>query len=96
MEQSPPDRGPDDLARDRRRRSDREPPRKVIPGFKQTVREFMASKTNWTGLTMTASAGVAYLTGELSASAALTPALTGVSLLFIRDALADKRGRDDR
>lgn len=94
MEHAPHTRRAADRARDRGRRGDSESPRKVIPGFKQTVREFVASKTNWTGITMTASAGVAYLTGELSASAALTPALTGISLLFIRDALADKRGRD--
>lgn len=67
------------------------PERRPIPGFRQCPREFWSHKTNWTGLIAIITAVVAWQMGEMSTTAALTQGLGGLSLLFIRDALAGGR-----
>jgi len=56
--------------------------------FKQTVKDFFKSKTNWTAVTMIIAAIVGYFTKEFTASVAITQIFGGFGLLFIRDAIA--------
>ena len=56
--------------------------------FKQTIKEFFKSKTNWTSVTMIVAAIVGYFTNEFTASATITQIFGGLGLLFIRDAVA--------
>lgn len=56
--------------------------------FKQTIKEFFKSKTNWTAVTMIVAAIVGYLTKEFTASAAINQMFGGLGILFIRDAVA--------
>lgn len=60
----------------------------TIKIFKQNVRQFLASKTNWTGLTMIVSAFIGYQTGAMDAVSAWQTAASGLGLIFIRDAIA--------
>lgn len=66
-----------------------------VVGFKQTVRDFMRSKTNWTAITAIATAGMGYLTGDYALPAAMGQALGGLSMLFVRDAIAGMARGDD-
>lgn len=63
---------------------------KRIRGFKQTLRQFAASKTNWTAITAVAVAVAGYLTQEYSLANAISQILGGFALLFVRDAIAGK------
>lgn len=56
--------------------------------FHQDIKEFFSSKTNWTAITMIIVAVVGYIAKEYTLASALTQALTGVGMLFIRDAIA--------
>lgn len=60
---------------------------KKIVGFKQTVREFLASKSNWTGLTMIIGGAIG-LYQKADVSTSVTAIMGGLSLLFIRDGIA--------
>mgnify|MGYP001201317879 FL=1 len=56
--------------------------------FNQSSKDFFTSKTNWTALTMIIVAIAGYIAKEYTLSNALTQALTGLGMLFIRDAIA--------
>jgi len=56
--------------------------------FKQNLSEFFHSKTNWTGIAMMAGAIAGYLTETADPAAAAESFMLGLSLLFIRDAIA--------
>lgn len=61
---------------------------KRILGFKQTLRQFLASKSNWTALTAVLVAVAGYLTQEYTLASAVSQALGGMALLFVRDAIS--------
>jgi len=56
--------------------------------FNQSSKDFFTSKTNWTALTMIIVAIAGYIAKEYTLLNALTQALTGLGMLFIRDAIA--------
>ena len=56
--------------------------------FHQDIKEFFSSKTNWTAITMIIVAVVGYVAKEYTLANALTQAMTGLGMLFIRDAIA--------
>jgi len=56
--------------------------------FNQSLKDFFTSKTNWTAITMIVVAIVGYIAKEYTLSNALTQALTGLGMLFVRDAIA--------
>lgn len=56
--------------------------------FKQGIREFFSSKTNWTGLGMIAGAvGGAYFK-QIDFNSAAQLVASGLALIFVRDAIA--------
>lgn len=59
-----------------------------IIGFKQTVREFLAKKTNWLGMVGLIGAIAAYVTGEITLSAAINTGGMALGAIFIRDSLS--------
>lgn len=61
-----------------------------LRGFKQTLRQFLRSKTNWSALTLIVTGLAAYLGGEISLAAMLGAVFNGLSLLFVRDAIAGR------
>lgn len=56
--------------------------------FKQSLKSFFASKTNWTCLTGIIASIAGYLAKEFTLSTALQMGLTSLSILFIRDAIS--------
>lgn len=56
--------------------------------FKQNIKDFFASKTNWTCLIGIITAIVGYIAKEFTLSTALQMALTSLSVMFVRDAIA--------
>lgn len=56
--------------------------------FKQSLKSFFASKTNWTCLIGIISATAGYIAKEFTLSTALQMGLTSLSVMFIRDAIA--------
>ena len=55
--------------------------------FNQSLKEFFRSKTNWTAIVMVVAAVAGYISKEYTIAGALTQALTGAGMLFIRDAI---------
>ncbi len=58
-----------------------------ITGFKQTLHEFLSSKTNWLAITGVAGAVAGYLTHQLTLMDAVNMGGAALGLLFIRDAV---------
>jgi hypothetical protein len=58
-----------------------------MPLFSQNIKQFISSKTNWTGLGMIAGAVVGFKTAVLTPYEAVQTAIAGFSLLFIKDAV---------
>lgn len=56
--------------------------------FKQTLKEFFKSKTNWTGLTMILSAVSGFLTQSISPAEAWQMITAGLAIIFLKDAVA--------
>lgn len=58
--------------------------------FKQDIKTFLQSKTNWTGITIIGSAIVGYYTGAITPVELFAGVTNGLGLMFIRDAIAGK------
>ncbi len=59
---------------------------KKILGFRQTVRDFLKSKTNQAALVTIISTSVAFHMGEVSASVAVSIIMPAFFAIFIKDA----------
>jgi len=60
--------------------------RKIV-GFKQTIREFLSSKTNWLAITGVVAAVAGYLTHQVTLMDAINTGGIAFGGLFIRDAI---------
>lgn len=61
--------------------------RKII-GFRQTVRQFLTSKTNWTALVAIGAAVAGYHTHQIGAQEAVNAIGTALGAMFIKDAVS--------
>lgn len=59
-----------------------------ILGFKQTVKQFISSKTNWLACTTIIAAGAGYYTHGIGAQEAINTIGAALGALFIRDAVS--------
>ena len=56
--------------------------------FKQSIKEFLQSKTNWAGITMIGSGVVGFASGVMDAVVSFQTIAGGFGLMFIKDAIA--------
>jgi len=56
--------------------------------FKQTLEEFLSSKTNWAGMTTVILALLGAGVGEYTVQATVTQVMAGLAMIFVRDAIA--------
>lgn len=56
--------------------------------FKQGIKEFFQSKTNWTGLGMIVGGAGAFAYDQMDFAAAAQLVASGFALIFMRDAIA--------
>ena len=57
-------------------------------GFKQEIKEFLSSKTNWTGLSMVIGSIVGFKYGQVDAVTAVQGVMAGLALISVKDAIA--------
>jgi len=62
----------------------------TLPMFKQTVSEFLSSKTNYAGMTAVVLAVVGYYSGTITMVVMVAGVLNGLGLMFIKDAVAKR------
>lgn len=60
-----------------------------IIGFKQDVRTFLKSKSNWTGLSMVIG-GIIGITQKADLTISVQAIMGGLALIFIKDAISGK------
>jgi len=56
--------------------------------FKQNIKDFLSSKTNWTGIGMIAGGAGGFYFGQMDFNAAAQLVASGFALIFVRDAIA--------
>jgi len=56
--------------------------------FEQDVKQFLSSKTNWTGMTMIVTGCVGLYAKSMDAVTAWQSIFGGLGLLFVKDAIA--------
>lgn len=61
---------------------------KKIIGFRQTVRQFFTSKTNWTALVAIGAAIAGYHTHQIGAQEAVQTIGTAMGAMFLKDAVS--------
>ncbi len=59
---------------------------KKIPGFAQTYRGFLSSKTNWTGMSMIATGVTAYIIGDSNLTVMMGAIFGGLAFISVKDA----------
>lgn len=60
-----------------------------IPFFEQDLKEFLSHKTNWTGMTLVL-IGIVGIFNGMDSALVVSSIMGGLSLLFVRDAIAKK------
>jgi len=61
-----------------------------IPMFKQDLKQFLSSKTNWTGMTMIVTGVVGLIYKSIDPVTAWKSISGGVALICVKDAIAKK------
>ena len=61
-----------------------------LPLFKQTVREFFGSKSNWIGMSAIVGGAVGWYTGTVPPTVAAVGIMGGLQAICAKDAIAKK------